>query len=125
MDIRKVPNYNGRFYIHYIDTKKAGTPGTSKKSPLTVPTSGNNISQSNKTVNSSSSVKHSIEENKDTKKIQELTNSGRVQYPDGVMPVYVNNISQEKQKIKFKEIKKEIEENQLAQNQIIQQTITI
>ena len=85
----------------------------------------NNLSQKNSTVKYSTSVKKCIEENKDTKKIQELTNSGRVQYPDGVMPVYANNISQEKQKIKFKEIRKEIEKNQLAQNKIIQQTITI
>ena len=53
---------NGRFYIHSIETKKIGTPGTSKKSPLTVPISGNNIPQSNNTVKSSTSVKHSIKE---------------------------------------------------------------
>ena len=64
-------------------------------------------------------------ENIDTKKIQELTDGRRVQYPESIMPVYVNNISQEKQKIKFKEIRKEIEEKTTSENQIIQQTITI
>lgn len=63
MDIRKVPNYNGRFYIHSVDTKKIGTPGTSKKSPLTVPTYVNNISQSNSNVKSdTSSTKYSMQE---------------------------------------------------------------
>ena len=47
---------------------------------------------------------------KDTKKIQELINSGRVQYPDGVMPVSANNITQEKQKVKSEEIRQQKEE---------------
>ena len=74
MDIRKVPNYNGRFYIHSVDTKKIGTPGTSKKSPLTVPTYVNNISQSNSNVKSdTSSTKYSMQET--VNNTQELDNS--------------------------------------------------
>ena len=41
------------------------------------------------------------------------------------MPVYANNITQEKQKVKSKEIRKQIEEKPTIENQIIQQTITI
>lgn len=52
IDIRKVPNSNGRFYIHSINTKKVGTPGNSKSRPLTVPTIDNNIPQSTQNVNS-------------------------------------------------------------------------
>ena len=73
MDIRKVPNYNGRFYIHSIDTKKVGTPGTSKKSPLTVPTNDNNIPQNNKNVKSGTSTMYSMQEN--INNTQELDNS--------------------------------------------------
>ena len=47
---------------------------------------------------------------KDTKKIQELTDGRRVQYPESIMPVSANNITQEKQKVKSKEIRREIEE---------------
>ena len=51
MDIRKVWNSNGRFFIHSIDTKKVGTKGNQNSRLLkVVPTSRNNISQSNNTV---------------------------------------------------------------------------
>lgn len=68
MDIRKVPDSNGRFYIYSISEniaqKKVGTKGNQNGRLLkAVPTYGNNISQSNNTVKSSTSVKHSIEEN--------------------------------------------------------------
>lgn len=52
--------------------------------------------------------------NKDTKKIQELTDGRRVQYPESIMPVFANNITQEKQKVKSKEIRREIEEKPIG-----------
>lgn len=74
MDIRKVPDTNGRFYIHSINTKKIGTPGNSKSRPLTVPTSEDNIPQSNTKVNSdTSSTKYSMQNTKND--TQELDNS--------------------------------------------------
>lgn len=74
MDIRKVPNTNGRFYIHSINTKKIGTPGNSKSRPLTVPISNNTIPQSNKNVKSSSlPTKYSMQKN--TNNTQNLDNS--------------------------------------------------
>lgn len=74
MDIRKVPNYNGRFYIHSIDTKKVETPGTSKKSPLTVSTTDTNISQNTNNVKYSvPATKYSMQES--AKNTQELDNS--------------------------------------------------
>lgn len=47
---------------------------------------------------------------KDTKKIQELTDGRRVQYPESIMPVSANNITQEKQKVKSEEIRQQKEE---------------
>lgn len=63
MDIRKVPETNGRFYIHSINTKKIGTTGNSKSRPLTVPTSIDNISQSDTKVNRDTSTKYSMQLN--------------------------------------------------------------
>ena len=61
IDIRKVPNSNVRFYIHSINTKKVGTPGNSKSRPLTVPTTANNIPQSNKNVKSDIPTNYSMQ----------------------------------------------------------------
>ena len=73
MDIRKVPETNGRFYIHSINTKKIGTTGNSKSRPLTVPTSIDNISQSDTKVNRDTSTKYSMQLNENN--TQELDNS--------------------------------------------------
>ena len=73
MDIRKVPETNGRFYIHSINTKKIGTTGNSKSRPLTVPTSIDNISQSDTKVNRDTSTKYSMQLNENN--TQELNNS--------------------------------------------------
>lgn len=73
MDIRKVPKTNGRFYIHSINTKKIGTTGNSKSRPLTVPTSIDNISQSDTKVNRDTSTKYSMQLNENN--TQELDNS--------------------------------------------------
>ena len=73
MDIRKVPETNGRFYIHSINTKKIGTTGNSKSRPLTVPTSIDNIPQSNTKVNRDTSTKYSMQLNENN--TNELDNS--------------------------------------------------
>jgi len=72
MDIRKVPNINGRFYIHSIDTKKVETPGNSKSRPLTVSTDMDNIPQSNNNVKPGTLPKYSMQEN-----INDTDSSGR------------------------------------------------
>ena len=72
MDIRKVPNMNGRFYIHSIDTKKVGTPGNSKSHLLTVPTDVDNIPQSTQNVKSGTSTKYSMQESKNNTRYRTL-----------------------------------------------------
>lgn len=61
MDIRKVPNQNGRFYIYSITTKKAGTSGNLNGRQSNVPAIGKSVSQNNQNVNS---IKNSIKDNK-------------------------------------------------------------
>lgn len=52
IDIRKVPNVTGRFYIHSIDTKKIGASKGQKTSRLTASISKTNIPQNSQKVNS-------------------------------------------------------------------------
>ena len=104
MDIRKVPNTNGRFYIHSIDTKKIGASKDLKTSRLTAPTA-NNIPQINENVKSdTSSTKYSIQESQNNtqelnnssfsnaKRYNDLSKTNRIEYftrSDGKVRVYM------------------------------------
>ncbi len=55
IDIRKVPNSNGRFHIHSITTNKVAAPGNSKsRQSIATTLSNNSIPPSNQ------NVKHSL-----------------------------------------------------------------
>ena len=94
-----------------------------------MPVSANSISQSNNTVNSSTSIKHSIEENKDTKKESDSTLPHISGSKAGESLSSVNNVSQEKQSvnsiISTKYSMEELENNSSNNNNLKQQQLDI
>lgn len=72
IDIRKGPNYNGKFYIHSIKTKKIGASKSQIAPRLTAPISKINIPQTSSKVNSISITSNMQNKIKDTKELEIL-----------------------------------------------------